>query len=109
MSDALHLRNVLSNSVYAEQISSAQIQGQAAARERATRARQEAIKTEQAQIKALEEANHAGVKDREARKGQQDGASDSDAKERSEEDGSARDDTGTQQPTLAPGRIDFTA
>ena len=108
MSDALHLRNMISSSVYAEQISSAQIQGQATARERATRARQEAIKTEQAQIKALEEANHAGVKDREARKGQHDGASDTDAEERSEEDGSARDDAGSQQTMPAPGRIDLT-
>ncbi len=71
MSDPMFLRNMMSNSVYAEQMHSAQIQGQTAARERATRARQEADKTERAQIRGLEEATKPGVSDREHRNGQE--------------------------------------
>ena len=67
MSDPIGLRNAMSGSVYAEQMNSAQVQGQAAARERAARARQEALEHEQAQIKSLEESAKSSVEDREAR------------------------------------------
>ncbi len=67
MSDPIGLRNAMSGSVYAEQMNSAQIQGQAAAREKAARVKQEALRNEQAQIKSLEEAAESSVEDREAR------------------------------------------
>jgi uncharacterized membrane protein YfhO len=57
----------MSSSIYAEQINSAHIQGQAAAREKATRARQEALKKEQTMIKGLEESANTNVREREAR------------------------------------------
>ena len=65
MSDPIFLRNVMSSSVYAEQINSAQIQGQVAARERATRARQEAMKNEQAAVKSLEDMENIDIRERE--------------------------------------------
>ncbi len=68
MSDPIFLRNLISNTVYAEQINSAQIQGQAAARDRATRVRQEALKDEQAMINSLEEAATVDIKDQERRR-----------------------------------------
>lgn len=105
MSDPLFLRNMISNSVYAEQMNSAQIQGQAAARERAARARQEAIKAEQAQIAGLEEATKPGVNERESRNGQ---ASDQDADERSEESAEDREDSLTQTQGSSRHRIDLT-
>lgn len=104
MSDPMFLRNMISNSVYAEQMNSAQIQGQAAARERATRARQEAIKAEQAQIAGLEESTKPGVNDREGRNG---GASQEEAEERSE----SAEDREVWEPTQEGGarrRIDLT-
>ena len=65
MSDPIFLRSNISGTVYAEQINSAQIQAQAAARERATRIRQEALKDEQAMISRLEEAATVDIKDEE--------------------------------------------
>jgi Flp pilus assembly protein TadB len=66
--DPLFLRNVLSNSVYAEQINSAQIQGQQASKDRATRLRQETLKDEQTTISSLEEAMKTDVKERDERR-----------------------------------------
>ena len=82
MSDPLFLRNMMSSSVYAEQMNSAQIQGAAAARERAIRARQEALKDEQAQITGLQESSKSGIQDRE----RQQGGAEAEAQERSESD-----------------------
>jgi hypothetical protein len=56
---------MMSNSVYAEQISSAQIQGQQAARERATRARQETILHENAAVQQLRDSSKAALRERE--------------------------------------------
>lgn len=103
MSDPMFLRNMISNSVYAEQVNSAQLQGQATAREQATRARQEAVKHEQAQINGLEDANKPGVKDRERRNQQ----ASQDADKRSGKDADDRDDQQSQSSD-ARGHIDFT-
>ena len=65
MSDAMFLRNMMSNSVYAEQMHSAQIQGQLAAKERAARLRQEQLKQEQAAVAKMAEAGQAGIRERE--------------------------------------------
>ena len=65
MSDPVFLRNAMSGSIYAEQINSAQIQGQAAARERAARVRRETLKDEQAMIVGLEEAVRVDIRERE--------------------------------------------
>jgi hypothetical protein len=69
MSDPVFLRNFMSGTIYAEQVNSAQIQGQAAARERATRARQEALKDERTMIEGLEDAARLDLDEREGRGG----------------------------------------
>jgi len=71
MSDPVFLRNAISSTIYAEQINSAQIQGQQAARERATRARQEALQHESAAVKRLEEAAKSDIQERESDRKQQ--------------------------------------
>ncbi len=71
MSDPIFLRNSIASTIYAEQINSAQIQGQAAARERANRLRQERLKDEQAMIVGLEESAKVDIRERE---GQHQGA-----------------------------------
>jgi len=65
MSDPVFLRNSISSTIYAEQINSAQIQGQAAARERANRIREERLKDEQAMIVGLEESAKVDIRERE--------------------------------------------
>jgi len=67
VSDPIFMRNMLSSSVYAEQMNSAQIQGQHAASERAARLRQEKFLQEQASIQQAVEANKTGVKERDGR------------------------------------------
>ena len=71
MSDPVFLRSSISSTIYAEQINSAQIQGQQAARERATRARQEALQHQASAVKRLEESAKADVQEREADRRQQ--------------------------------------
>jgi len=68
MSDPIFLRNMISNSVYAEAVHSAQIQGQQEARERATRLRQEKIQDEQAAILRMAEAGQTGLEEREGKR-----------------------------------------
>ena len=70
MSDPVFLRNMISNTVYAEQINSAQIQGHQAAKERAARALQEANREHAMSIKALQDSAEIGVRD-EHRQGRQ--------------------------------------
>lgn len=53
MTDPVSLQNLLSNTIYAEQINSAQLQGQESARERAVRVQQE---TQQERSMAVEKA-----------------------------------------------------
>ena len=64
MSDPIFLRNLMSGSVYAEQMNSAQIQGQHAANERAARLRQEKFLQEQASIQQAVEANKTDIEER---------------------------------------------
>ncbi len=67
MSDPVFLRNMISNTVYAEQINSAQIQGHQAAKERAARALQEANREQAMSIKALQDSAEIGVRDEHGR------------------------------------------
>lgn len=69
MTDPVFLRPFMSGTIYAEQVNSAQIQGQAAARERATRARQEALQDERAMIEGLEDATRLALDERDQRGG----------------------------------------
>lgn len=84
MSDPIFLRNSVSSSIYAEQMNSAQIQGQAAAREKAIRARQEALKAENAMIQGLEDSAKLDVRDQKKDKQQQGGQQQSSAEGRDE-------------------------
>ena len=68
MSDPVFLRSAMSSTVYAEQLNSAQIQGQQASRERATRARQEALQHESAAVKRLEEAAKSDIQEGESQR-----------------------------------------
>ena len=107
MSDPLFLRNLMSNSVYADQMNSAQIQGQAAARERATRARQQALKDEQAMITRLEETAKSGIKEHEQKnqgRSQQDKA-----REHSETAEDQAEDYNQTEVVDGFGHIDLTA
>lgn len=70
MSDPIFLRNMMSSSVYAEQINSAQVQGQQAARDRASRVVQEAIKENQAAVQRTEESNQIGAREDDERREQ---------------------------------------
>ena len=70
MSDPVFLRSMMSGSIYAEQMNSAQLQGQQSAKERATRVRQEAIKDEQAMIKGLEDSVQIDIREREGQRQQ---------------------------------------
>ena len=63
MSDPVFLRNNISSTIYAEQMNSAQIQGQAAARERAVRIQTEALKSTQSGIKRLESSEKTGTRE----------------------------------------------
>ena len=105
MSDPIFLRSMLSGSVYAEQMNSAQIQGQQSAKERATRVRQEAIKDEQAMIKGLEDAVEIDIREREGQRqqAQQDLAA-------FDERNTAEDPGGEESPEeRRAGHIDLTA
>jgi len=84
MTDPVFLRPAMSGSIYAEQVASAQIQGQAAARERATRVRQEEIKNEKTSVHELEETTKVDVKEQEERRRRDayDGLEEEDAGER---------------------------
>lgn len=63
MSDPVFLRSLISNTVYAEQMNSAQIQGQNAARERALALQQERVKQEAEQVQETEETAELGVEE----------------------------------------------
>ena len=63
MSDPIFLRSLISNTVYAEQINSAQIQGQQAAKERANHALHETLRQEATKVKALEDSAEIGVRE----------------------------------------------
>ncbi len=68
MADPVYLRPAISGSIYAEQVASAQIQGQAAARDRATRVRQEEIKDEKTSVHELEESTKVDIKEQDERR-----------------------------------------
>jgi ATPase subunit of ABC transporter with duplicated ATPase domains len=103
----MFLRDMMSNSVYADQMNSAQIQGQAAARERATRARQQALKDEQAMITRLEESAKSEIKERENKKQGQ--SQQEKAREHSETAEGQAEDNNQMEVVDGFGHIDLTA
>ena len=97
MSDPIFMRNMLSSSVYAEQMNSAQIQGQQAASERAARLRQEKFLQEQAAVQQTVEAGKTDIKERDGRE------------PGSEQELSGDDDTVDRDEMAGDGSVETTA
>ena len=97
MSDAVFLRANISSSIYADQVNTAQISGQQAARERTMRAQQEALKQEQTAIQKLEESDKLDINEQERQRNQQFFEAD---EEEEEQEATPEDDNDTLESYL---------
>jgi hypothetical protein len=118
MSDAVFLRTNISSMIYADQINTAQISGSQAARDRAMRVQEEAMKEAQSQIQSVEELDKLDVREEEERRRQEqhafdeqeEQAQDGEAHHVQHEDYDAAGSTETKAPsqTPKPRHIDLT-
>lgn len=93
MSDAVFLRTNISSMIYADQINTAQVSGTQAARDRAMRVQQEALKEAEAKIKKVEELGKLDIREEEERRRQEDHAFDEQEEQPAEDEN--RDDLET--------------
>lgn len=90
MSDAVFLRTNISSMIYADQMNTAQISGSQAARDRAMRVQQEALKEAQSQIQKVEDLDKLDIKEEEERRRQEQHAFDEQEEQHADEEAQAK-------------------
>lgn len=99
MTDAVFLRTNISSMIYADQMNTAHISGSQAARERAMRVQQEALKEAESQIKKVEELDKLDIKEEEERRRKEEQAFNEQEEQAAEEEPSQE---ASQPISLAP-------